>query len=311
MFTVKREVRPYGRKYLRKKEIGLVGLTEELVSQLQRDGRYRTARAYGSVLRSVLGFFNEEDLPMRLLSGEFLRRYEEYMLLKGLRMNTVSFYMRNLRAIYNKGVQLGKVNPVSENLFAKVYTGIHITPKRSAREEDIAKVVGWLANQAENPILPEARPLIFSSYYFLFCFYARGMSYVDMAYLKKTDIREGRICYRRRKTGQLLELKLTPEIKSILSFFNKYVRDSIYLFPVVCRDGREQLPYESGLRLQNQRLKKLSEKIGLSTSLTTHVARHTWATIAKKENIPISVISESLGHRSEKTTSIYLGSFDR
>lgn len=226
-------------------------------------------------------------------------------------MNTVSFYMRNLRAIYNKGVRLGKINRVEEDLFYRVYTGVYATPKRSAREEDIAKVVKWLEKEENKESSQKGSPLVFSSYYFLFCFYARGMSYVDMAYLKKTDIREDRICYRRRKTGQLLEIKLTPEMKRILSFFRVFVKDSMYLFPIVCREGEERLQYESGLRLQNRRLNQLSARIGLTMSLTTHVARHTWATIAKKERISISVISESLGHRSEKTTAIYLASFDR
>lgn len=136
------------------------------------------------------------------------------------------------------------------------------------------------------------------------------MSYVDMAYLKKTDIRNGVIHYRRRKTGQYLEISLTRELKSILSFFSPFVKGSPYLFPVIRSKEKERVQYENGLRLQNHYLKKLTHTLGLSAPLSTHVARHTWATIAKKEYIPLAVISEALGHNSQKTTQIYLASLD-
>ncbi|MCD7916056.1 MAG: site-specific integrase [Tannerellaceae bacterium] len=293
----------------RRKNLSLVILTGRLVINLQKEGRVRTARAYESTLRSFLQFAGREDFPVEKLSRSLLKRYEEYLLLKGRSLNTVSFYMRNLRAIYNKGVHLGLIRACKEELFIGVYTGVQQTSKRAARKEDIRKIARWLEDQKRKGGTNKD-PLIACGYYFLFCFYARGMSYVDMAYLKKTDVRGGKICYRRRKTGQLLEITLTSELKEILIYFSPYVKNSIYLFPVIRKEIRERLAYETGLRIQNLRLKALSRILDLGTVLSTHVARHIWATVAKREHIPLSVISESLGHYSEKTTLIYLASFD-
>jgi len=191
-----------------------------------------------------------------------------------------------------------------------VYTGIQPTRKKAIEAKDIRQLERWVKKEElRKKVFPE--PLVSSVYYFLFCFYARGMSYVDMAYLKKSDIRNGVLRYRRKKTGQYLEIRIIRELQEIIDFFSSRVVDSPYLFPIIHRKNKSgRLQYESGLRLQNKRLKEISREAGLDYPLSTHVARHTWATIAKKEHIPLSVISEGLGHTSPKTTAIYLASFD-
>jgi len=166
---------------------------------------------------------------------------------------------------------------------------------------------------------------------FLFSFHARGMSFVDVAFLKKADIRNNILTYRRRKTGQQLEMTVSPEMRRIINSFSNDTKYSPYLFPIIKIPGRnEYRQYETALKLQNRRLKQLAAWIGLSRSsielstincspreanivcqLSTHYARHTWASLAKELNYPLAVISEGLGHTSEKTTSIYLSSFDR
>lgn len=297
------------RKRRQGKNMDLVALTGKLANDLEREGRVRTARAYNSTLRSVLLFTGRKTFPAEELNSGFLKCYEDYLLLRGRSMNTVSFYMRNLRAIYNKGVRLGLIRERGEDLFMGVYTGIYRTVKRAARKQDIRKIREWLTSRKDSDCRGKD-PLAACACYFLFCFYARGMSFVDMAYLKRTDIREGKITYRRRKTGQLLEIKLTPELNEIIGYFSSSTQNSIFLFPVMKKEKNERVVYETGLRLQNFRLKELSRILGLGTVLSTHIARHTWATVAKREHVPLSVISESLGHNSEKTTSIYLASFD-
>jgi len=159
---------------------------------------------------------------------------------------------------------------------------------------------------------------------FLFSFHARGMSFVDVAFLKKSDIRNNILTYRRRKTGQQLEMTVSAEMRRIINSFSDDIKYSPYIFPIIRKPGQnEYRQYETALKRQNIWLKKLSVHCSLKEAnavcqlstincqLSTHYARHTWASLAKELNFPLAVISEGLGHTSEKTTSIYLSSFDR
>lgn len=271
------------KKKKKTRDIRLYDLTELLKKEMKSQLRERTARAYHSATVSLLTFTGKEDLLMSELTTSLLVRYEQSLLSRGRCLNTISFYMRNLRSIYNRGVERRLFTSHGEDLFRMVYTGVTHTRKRAARQDDICKITQWLEKEKrKNTPAADPDPLHLAGYYFLFCFYARGMSYVDMAYLKKTDIRNGVIHYRRRKTGQYLEISLTRELKSILSFFSPFVKGSPYLFPVIRSKEKERVQYENGLRLQNHYLKKLTHTLGLSAPLSMHVVRHTWATIAKK-----------------------------
>ena len=147
--------------------------------------------------------------------------------------------------------------------------------------------------------------------YFVFCFYARGMSFVDMAHLRKDSIRGGFVRYVRKKTGQQMEMRVTSEMQSVIDSFAGEVQGALYIFPVIRDNGippRRQ--YETALRSQNYRLKRLEAMAGIKRRISTHWARHSWASIGKQKNVPLRVISECLGHTSEKTTRIYLDSLD-
>ncbi len=319
-------------------------LSEELIAE----GRERTARAYRTVRNGILNFYGN-DLSFKHINSSLMHKFQTYMLSEGKEMNTISFYMRNLRAIYNRAVKEHLIEEKRENPFSSVYTGIHTTKKRALSKEDMAILQDWnplgeMKNEELriNNRLTERKAMkngdtAFSTVMaglrqaqllFLFSFLARGMSFVDMAFLRKTDIKNGAIRYRRKKTGQLLEVTITDTMQTIINNFEIETAVSPYVFPLIRKPGEnERLQYESALRTQNNRLKRLaallkvkSEKLKVKDnsslftfhfSLSSHVARHTWATIAKAAEIPLGVISEGLGHTSERTTMIYLGSFDR
>lgn len=144
---------------------------------------------------------------------------------------------------------------------------------------------------------------------FMFSFYTRGMSFVDMAYLKKKDLQNGVLAYRRQKTGQQLFIKWEKPMQEIVAKYD--TTGTPYLLPIIRnmeKDARKQ--YKNAAHLVNAKLKKLGEQLGLGIPLTTYVARHAWASIAKSKNIPVSTISEAMGHDSETTTRIYLASLD-
>jgi len=316
-------------------------LSEELIAE----GRERTARAYRTVRNGILNFYGN-DLSFKYINSSLMHKFQTYMLSEGKEMNTISFYMRNLRAIYNRAVKEHLIEERRENPFSSVYTGIHTTKKRALSKKDMAILQAWdpMEEMKNWESLSEARSnelkiknegicghtmagLRQAQLLFLFSFLARGMSFVDMAFLRKTDIKNGAIRYRRKKTGQLLEVTITDTMQTIINNFEIETDLSPYVFPLIRKPGEnERLQYESALRTQNNRLKRLAallkvkcEKLKVKDnsslftfnfSLSSHVARHTWATIAKAAEIPLGVISEGLGHTSERTTMIYLGSFD-
>ena len=144
---------------------------------------------------------------------------------------------------------------------------------------------------------------------FIMSFMLRGMSFIDMAYLRKSDLSNGYVTYRRRKTGQLLTIEWTKEMQMIL---DKYPENSTdYLLPIIKNVGtNERYTYRNVGYNINHNLKTIAKKVGIKIPLTLYVARHSWASVAKAKGIPLSVISEGMGHDSEATTQIYLASLD-
>ena len=295
----------------------LSGYTELLARELEYRGQERTARAYRTVANGLIAYNRGIDIPLYQINSCLIKSFEIYLKDKGNLPNTISYYMRNLRAIYNKALLTKHVaNPTGEKIFSGVYTGITKTMKRALSLDELRNLYSLdfvdIAKR-EKPDSPEhlrVEKLHYAWRLFFFCFHARGMCFIDLAYLQKEDIQGGVLKYCRKKTGQQVEIKITSELQKIIESFAREVRFSPYLFPIIQDNGKKQrLQYENALRLQNSRLKELS-KLARIRPISTHVSRHTWATIGKQANIPLQVLSECLGHTSEKTTLIYLGLLD-
>ena len=281
-----------------KKETTFFSFMHDVIAQLRKMGKVRTSEAYASALRSFSAFRNEQDVTLDGVNSDLTQMYEAYLKARGVRMNTISFYMRILRAVYNRAVEQG-LTP-QKNPFRPVYTGVDKTVKRAIPIKAI-KALKEL-DLSMKPSSDFARDM------FLFSFYTRGMSFVDMAYLKKSDLRNGILTYRRRKTGQQLTIKWERCMEEIVT---KYpTSDSVYLLPIIKRQGEERRQYDNALHLVNYHLKELSTMLRLQRPLTLYVARHSWASAAKAKNVPLSVISEGMGHDSEATTQIYLASLE-
>lgn len=267
------------------------------IEQLRAHGKLRTSDAYGSTLRSLMRYRDRRDLTFSMLDSDMIEGYEAYLRRNNVCRNTSSFYIRILRSIYNKAVGDGLAAPA--NPFANVYTGVDRTAKRAITMAEIRRIKNVdLAGDKSKEL---ARDL------FMFSFYTRGMSFIDMAYLRKRDIRAGILTYNRKKTGQQLAVRWEAQMQSIVDRHASAA--SPYLLPIIERaDGTEHLQYATRQRQINRNLKAVARQAGVSAPLTMYVARHSWATIAKSMNIPVGVISEGLGHDSETTTQIYLAS---
>lgn len=272
---------------------------QELISKLSSLDRVRTSETYKSTLNSFMRFRNGVDIIIKDITSNLMMEYEAYLKSQNVTKNTISFYMRILRAVYNRAVEQNYTGQRSP--FKRVYTGIDKTTKRSLLLREIKRIKAL--NLSQHRDLSTARDL------FLFSFYTRGMSFVDMAYLKKEDINGGKLSYNRRKTGKQLHIKWEKCMQDIVD--NYSTNKTQYLLPIIKDSKKSELKqYRSGLSAMNNKLKKIAQMAKIETPLSMYVARHSWASVAKSKYIPISVISEGMGHDSESTTKIYLASLD-
>lgn len=271
----------------------------EVINGLKRLGKVRTGETYTSTLNSFMRFMEGRDVLPDDMDSDLMVAYEAWLESGGVSMNTVSFYMRNLRAVYNRAVEKGLT--VQRFPFRHVYTGVEKTTKRAVPLHVIKRLKSL--DLSLEPAKAYARDML------LFSFYTRGMAMVDMAFLKKKDLDNGILSYRRKKTGQQLLIKWEPCMQEIVDRYD--IPGSPYLLPVIGRPGAdERKQYINASHRINRHLKAIGKELGMSIPLTHYVARHSWASAARSKNIPISVISEGMGHDSETTTRIYLASLD-
>lgn len=279
-------------------EQSLFNFMQGVIAKLQQMGKQRTSETYRCTLKSFMQFREDKDVLLEDIDSDLMMMYEAYLRGRGLTKNSTSFYMRILRAVYNRAVE--KDLTTNRSPFKHVYTGIDKTVKRAIPLKAIKQI-----KNLDLSLLPS---LDFARDMFLFSFYTRGMSFIDMAYLKKKDLSNGILSYRRRKTMQQLFIRWEKCMQEIV---DKYDTDyySPYLLPIL-KYPYDRSQYKNMLYRTNKSLKEIAKMVGLSIPLTLYVARHSWASIAKSKNIPISVISEGMGHDSEMTTQIYLASLD-
>lgn len=271
---------------------------EQLIRKLRQEGRLRTSETYRCTLNSFAAFHTKDDISFSEIDEQLIEDYEQFMKDKGLSSNSSSFYLRVLRTIYNKAVACNYA--IDQKPFRRVYTGIGKTVKRAIPLDAIRRI-SQLSDLTNSESL--ARDM------FLFSFYTRGMSFIDMAYLKPQNLQEGILSYKRHKTGQKLTIRWEPQMQDIIRRHPSPNKD--YLLPIIKRsNGHERCQYREAQRLINGVLKSVGKKANIDTPLTMYVARHSWASIARSMNIPVNIISEGMGHDSEKTTQIYLKSLN-
>ena len=280
-------------------EQSLFNFMQSVITQLQQLGKQRTIETYRATLRSFMQFREGKDILLEEINSDIMLMYEAYLRKRGVTKNSTSFYMRILRAVYNRAIE--KELTPNRNPFKQVYTGIDKTIKRAIRLKTIKQIKNL--DLSLHPSLDFARDM------FMFSFYTRGMSFIDMAYLKKQNLSNGILSYRRRKTGQQLFIRWEKCMQEIVDKY--YNPQSTYLLPIIKPlNGDERTQYQNAMSLVNRKLKIIGRMVDIQLSLTMYTARHSWASVAKDKNIPISVISEGMGHDSEMTTQIYLASLD-
>ncbi|MBR2428620.1 MAG: site-specific integrase [Alistipes sp.] len=282
-----------------RKQTTVLEFMRETIKHKREIGKSRTAETYQATLNSFGLFLHNDDVLFEDMNFELICSYEAFLREKRVSLNTSSFYMRNLRSIYNRAVERGIAE--QHNPFRGVYTGVCKTQKRAIGLNEIRRIIAL--NLVHDSMLELTRDI------FLFSLYARGMSFVDIAYLEISDIENGVLSYTRRKTGRRLHIRLERCMQDIICKY--YSSGSAYIFPLLDEHADNiRRSYLNMLHMVNRKLKVIGSMAKIDANLSMHVARHTWASLAKRINIPISVISDGLGHDSEKTTLIYISSIN-
>lgn len=276
----------------------LFAYMERMIRLYWRQGQYRTSETYATTLNSFRRFRSNIDIGLDEMDSTIIESYESSLKHSNLSQNTISFYLKHLRAVYNRAVD--EELTIDRKPFKRVSTAIGKTAKRAISLQNIKKLKAM--DCSKNPSRMFARDM------FLFSFYTRGMSFVDIAYLQKKNLKGGVLFYKRKKTNQQLMIHWEDCMQEILKSYGADT-SSPYLFSIIkepLENPRKQ--YQNAMFLINRHLKEIGNRLGLNQPLTMYCARHSWASIARDEGIPLSVISEGMGHDSEKTTQIYLAS---
>lgn len=277
------------------------GFIHGMVAEKLRIGRLGTAKTYRDALASFSRFRNGEDIAIDALDAELMNQYEAWLKAQGVKRNSSSCYLRTLRTLYRKAVEKGLAT--DKDIFRRVFTGFASTVKR-ALPLDTIRTIRRLS-------LPDGSDLAFSRDMFMLCIYLQGISFVDMAYLKKDDIKNGLLQYSRKKTGQSISIGWELVMQEIVDTYAHLTVGSPYLLPIITKqDGTERRQYERMEHKVNRLLKKIGALVGLQIPLTTYVGRHCWASTMRDMGVSLSIVSKGLGHESLRTTQIYLSSID-
>ena len=286
----------------------LPGCMSAIIRDLETAEKYAAVHTYTCTLHSFIEFSGDTGAVMPvcdLFTPGRLKGYQNWLLSKSLSWNSISTYMRTLRAVYNRIFPLGSAGHVP-GLFKDVYTKVESRTKRALTENQIRLLLGTDIN-----LLPEETGRALA--YFLLMFLFRGMPFIDLAYLRKRDVQGNVIVYCRHKTGRQMTVRIPKEAVPLMKKFADKRSGSFYLFPILdsrLRDGHElHRFYLDALRSFNCRLGKVASSLLSGTKLSSYVARHTWATLSYHLGTPVGIISEALGHSSVRVTETYLKPF--
>lgn len=273
--------------------------TNELVSELKSSQRFGTARSYKGVHDVLKAFNGNKDLNFQDIDYKFLTKLEAAHLGNGNSYNGLAVYMRTIRAIFNKAAKAGviekEIYPFSDY---KIRT--QPTEKRALDFEPLKKIITLQ--------LPPGHICFDTRNYFVASYMMYGMNFTDMAFIRAENIVDGRLRYRRKKTGKLYDIKITEDLHKILSYYIDHAKEREFIFPIIKRQNvsDQDKDVQWSRKVYNKRLKKLAAICGIEENLTSYVSRHSFATRAMLSDIPLNAISDMLGHSNLKTTQVYL-----
>ena len=280
-------------------------LFKDYICSLMQEGRVGYALSVKQVYNSLLDYRGHLDFYLTEIDVAWLKSYEVWLRSKGLADNTIGIRFRTLRVVYNFALMNGLVKselyPFKKYKVSKLHQA---TAKRAISKEQVMLIVN---HDTSHSRLYKRLAVDM----FIFSYLMGGINFVDMCMLTKDNIEDGRLIYVRKKTKKLIKLPLQERAIQIIDTYNDCKRK--YLFPVL--GDKARTPIQTKDRIYdvlsniNRHLKKIGDEYGFELKITTYVARHTQATVMKRAGVSTSVISELMGHSSERVTQYYLDSF--
>ena len=280
--------------------------SKAVIQELLAINRTGNAIVYQTGTNRLLGFLNNRSIKFKEIDYNLLEAFKHFLIKEGVKQNTIGNYLRSIRAIYNKAIK-AKIIDRSYYPFQEISIKSERTAKRAVLMNDL-KAIYKLALRIDSREWH-------SRNYFILSFCLRGISFTDMAYLTKVNISRGMLTYKRRKTHKDYTIKLEPVAERIFNFYKD--RNSKYLLPVLpvaIDEGSLQAKriISQWIKTTNKWIRRLGERCEIEEPLTTYVARHTWATTAKRLGYSNELIAEALGHEyGNRITNIYLDNFEQ
>jgi len=302
-------------EYLKTDEHGspLLDFFDQEIARMKNAGKIGYAGIFKGTKSVIKEFANNNQLLFTDINYAFLKDLESHLYARGCKPNTISVYMRTFRTLFNTAIKRNLVTekfyPFNSRLNPNGYSLGKLkqkTTKRKINREDIIKI--------QNHDAPLNTYLFLSKNIFMFSFFCAGINFHDIAHLKWSNIKSGRIEYYRRKTGGLFSIAVNKDIQNILNIYKNPKKTSDYIFPIL--DDSHVTPQQQYDRIckvrshVNINLRELASTLEIDTHITTYVARHSWANIQKKKGTKTSVIKELMGHQTEEQTEEYLSSLD-
>lgn len=291
------------------RKISLTSRMLSVIGQLKEEKKHSSVHTYTAVLHSFTDYSGGKEAGMAVdlvFQPGQLKEYQDWLRQQESSWNTVSTYMRVLRAVYNRIFPPGTTghNP---KLFDGVYTKVEPKIKRALTENQMQTL-----SKADFDSLPEDMQHVLA--WFLLMFMFRGMPFIDLAHLRKSDVKGNTIVYCRHKTGKQMVVSIPREAVKLFELFIDKSSGSPYLFPILNGRLKDEWQlyrcYQEALRNFNRKLEKIGKLLLPGVKISSYTARHTWATLAFYREVPVGIISKALGHSSIKVTETYLKPFE-
>lgn len=283
----------------------------QVIKELNDERKLPAVHVYLCTLHSFVRFSGGGELLMSVVfTLGRLKEYETWLLGRQLSLHTVSTYLRTLRAVYNRWTPPGSTSH-NPRLFDGVYTKVVPCTKRALTARQMQRL--YDADSDAELTVAQKRVLA----YFLLMFLLRGMPFIDLAHLRKCDVRDGRLVYCRHKTGRQITLRIPREALRLIYAYRDDNPSSAYLFPILHTDAGGRSGYGGDYRLYQQALRRFNRSLCLlagrllpGVKVSSYTARHTWATLAFHRGMLVGLISQALGHSSVRVTETYLKPFE-
>ena len=306
--------------------------TQDIFNQ----GGYRNYKKYNGFcnkLEAYLQSIKKQDILFSELTPSLLSKFETYLhTLRNernpeatLHPNTIVVNFNIFKAIINRAINIDTLLKPDKNPFLGYERSAEIkTTKEKLNEAEIRLI--------EELSLPEGTLIWHCRNYFLFSFYLAGIRAGDLIQLRWCNITsEGRLEYRMGKTQKDRSIKLHQKAQDILKLYDKEGRKNTdYIFPLlnneapyakaVTEEQKATLPPELFVKLKNttnaknslinKYLGKIAKQAGIEKKITFHIARHSFAKVAKDNKVDNNHLKELLGHSNIQITEGYMGSFE-